>query len=130
MIRSVFAIIAATLIGLTASRFVEGAGQAAGGAAPGGGVYQWSLALGWTLGAFAAALTALLIGRRWAPLGVLAAATIFFAAAIAQLSYSLSWFLWPASAAGTALGGYAAMRLLNARNVHPSRDGKKEFFDD
>ena len=122
--------IAAILIGLTASRFVEGAAQAVGGASPESAAYEWSLVLGWTLGAFAAALTALLIGRRWAPLGVLAAATMFFAAAIALLSYSLSWFLWPASAAGTALGGYAAIRLLNARNAHPSRDGKKEFFDD
>ena len=120
MIRSLFAVIVAVLLGFAASRFVEGAGAAALGesiapdAAPSMG-YQAVLLLGWLVGAFVAALIAVLLGRRWAPLGALAAGAIMFSAVIALISTPLSWLLWPGAAIATAGGGFAAVKLTRAK---------------
>lgn len=132
MLRSLTAVIVATIVGLTAAKFVEGSGTARlalnpGDAAP-SATYQALLVAGWALGAFAAALTALLIGRRWAPLGWLAAATILFAACMTVMTFALSWVLWPASAAATALGGFLAVRLLRASYASPGKSRKGSVF--
>ncbi len=136
MLRSLLAVLAATLIGLTTSKFVEGAGQTLLSAPPqidsdmiatpaGYGVI---LVISWAAGAFAAALCALLIGRRWAPLGGLAASTVFLSAFIALLSSPLSWVLWPLSALATAGGGYGAIRLLRATAAYPEKNPKRVIF--
>lgn len=134
MLRSLIATIAATIVGLAAAKFVEGAGTA--GLAldapnreePASLAYHILLVAGWGIGAFAAAATALLIGRRWAPLGWLAAATIFFAAVMTAMTHALSWLLWPGSAAATALGGLAAVRLLRAPNAPPAKGRERSLF--
>lgn len=138
MVRSLFAIIAATIIGLAAAKFTEGAsqtiltgqtnGEPAGLDAAITG-RQFGLVFAWLVGAFVAALCALMIGRRWAPLGALAAATIFFSAVITIASFSLHWALWPLSAIATAAGGYAAIFLLGAKNDYPARQKKRKIFD-
>lgn len=138
MIRSLFAVVVGVIIGLTTARFVEGAGLALAG---GGQIgpqqtaaltlgYQVVLVAGWGAGAFAAAASALLIAGRWAPLGGLAAGTIFLAAVIAQFEAGLGWPVWLASALATALGGYAAIALLGATRAHPSSRRKDGLFDD
>lgn len=137
MLRSLIAIIAAVLVGLIISKFVESTGQSAlgqeaeifAGHAP-SGVYQAILLAGWMAGAFFAGVIALLIGRRWAPLGALAAGTMFFSAIIAQASFSLSWLLLPAAALVTAAGGYAAIRLLGATNQYPAPGRNQDIFND
>lgn len=134
MIRSLFAIVVAIILGLTAAKFIEGAGQALSGddntAALLTNTHQFALVIGWAIGAFTAAISAMLIAGRWAPLGGLAAGTIFLAAIIAQLSGGGAWYLWPASACATALGGYAAIRLLGAGRTHPAQQKKYGLFDD
>ena len=137
MLRSLGAVLIATIVGLTVSKFVEGAAQAILGAPPqidGGTLivgdgYGGVLVVAWTIGAFVAACCALLIGRRWAPLGGLAAATVFFSAAIALMSFSLHWILWPISALATAGGGFAAIRLLRAKARYPEKNQKRVLFD-
>lgn len=135
MIRSFIAVIIATIIGLTAAKFVEGAGQAAA-AGPDGAysaasaAYQGALIAGWGVGAFAAGLVAMLIGGRWAPLGGLAAGTIFLAAVIALLSAPFSWYALPGAAGATALGGFCAVKLLGAGLTLPSKNEKLHLFDD
>ena len=138
MIRSLFAIVVAVVIGLTTAKFVEGAGLAmAGGAADAearaasaSGAHFAALLAGWGLGAFAAALCALLIAGRWAPLGALAAGTMFLAAVIAQLQAGLGGAAWLAAAPATALGGFAAIRLTGASAVHPAERRRTGLFDD
>ena len=138
MIRSLFAVVVGVILGLTAARFVEGAGLALAGAGqvaaqqaePLTVAHRAALVAGWGVGAFAAAASALLIAGRWAPLGGLAAGTIFLAAVIAQLEASLGWPVWLASALATALGGYAAIALLGATQVHPSNRRQDGLFDD
>ena len=135
MIRSFIAIIVSTIIGLTAAKFVEGAGQAAaagpeGAYASASAAYQGALIAGWGVGAFAAALVAMLIGGRWAPLGGLAAGTIFLAAIIALLSAPLSWYALPGAAGATALGGFCAVKLLGASLAPPSKNKKLQLFND
>ena len=137
MLRSLIAVLVATIVGLTVSKFIEGAGLALlapppepGGetaGAPGG--YGALLLAAWLVGAFTAALSALLIGRRWAPLGGLAAATVFLSAAIGLMSFPGGWILWPLSAIATAGGGYGAIRLLRATNKYPEKASSEKFFD-
>lgn len=137
MLRSLGAVLIATFVGLTVSKFVEGAGQAIWGAPPQidggtfvvGDIYGAILVVAWAIGAFVAASCALLMGRRWAPLGGLAAATVFFSAAIALMSFSLHWILWPISALATAGGGFAAIRLLRAKARYPEKKQKRAYFD-
>ena len=138
MIRSLFAVVVGVILGLTAARFVEGAGLALAGdglvaaqhAETLTAAHRIALVTGWGVGAFAAAASALLIAGRWAPLGGLAAGTIFLAAVIAQLETALGWPVWLASALATALGGYAAIALLGATQAHPSSKQQDGLFDD
>ncbi|MEM8771098.1 MAG: hypothetical protein AAGD92_05545 [Pseudomonadota bacterium] len=130
MLRNLLAIIVATIIGLSVAKFVEGA--FGGGVAPeevASAIDQLGLVVGWFVGSFIAAVLALLVGKRWAPLGWLAAGTIFFAAIITLVSFPLSFLLWPASAAATAAGGFAAIKLLNAQTSHPGSENKNGLFD-
>jgi hypothetical protein len=130
MLRNLLAIIVATIAGLAIAKFVEGA--IGGGAAPGetiAGAEQAGLVIGWGVGAFVAAALALAIGRRWAPLGWLGAGTIFFAAAITLMTFSLPLLLWPTSAAATGAGGWLAIKLLKAQYAYPNASPKATLFD-
>jgi hypothetical protein len=130
MLRSLIAVVAAAIVGLATAKFIEGAAQTGMGlteaTAP---AYQFALFVGWGLGAFAAAATALLMGKRWAPLGWLAAAGVFLIAALAMISFSASWLLWPAAMLATGGGGFAAVRLLRARTSLPVKASQKGLFD-
>jgi len=138
MLRSLFSIIAAVILGLTVAKFVEGGGAAIwsegedplAGDQPVSASYNLFLVLGWMAGAFAAATIALLLDRRWAPLGWLAGACIFFSACIAMMTFSLSWVLWPVAALATAAGAFAAIKLLKATTAHPAAMAEKEIFGD
>lgn len=129
MIRSLFAIIVAVIAGFALAKMVEAAGASLTGAAPGSAGYGAVLLLGWFLGAFLAALVAVLFGGKWAPLGALGAASIFLGAVITLFSYPLSWFLWPGAAVATALGGYGAVKLTGAKSEHPKLQRKSGLFD-
>ncbi len=130
MLRSLAAVIVAIIGGLAAAKTVEGGGAALLGASPGATVYGLLLLTGWLAGAFVAGLLALVIGRRWAPLGVLGAAAIFLAAVITLFSYPLSWLLWPGAVMTTMLGGLAALRVTGARKEHPDMKRKHGLFDE
>ena len=130
MLRSLIAVVVAVLVGLVTAKFVEGAGQSGLGldaGAPRAGAYQLLLLSSWGLGAFAAAASAILIGRRWAPLGWLGAASVFLQASVTLITYNLSWLLWPASAIAACAGGYLAMRLLRAQTTIPGGNKKGLF---
>ena len=131
MLRNLFAIILAVIAGLAVAKFIEGV--IGGGVAPedtAGAREQVGLVVGWFVGAFAASGIALLIGRRWAPLGWLAAATVLFAASITLMTFSLPLLLWPASAAAAAAGGGLAIRLLKAQHQYPQKNPSETLFDD
>ena len=138
MLRSLAAIIIATIAGLALARFVEAAGLAMAGVAENsqGGAqsftpaYQAVLIASWFIGAFAAAAAALLIGGRWRPLGWLAAVTMFIAAIIAISNASSGFLLWIGALLSTLAGGYLAIKLLGADADYPANHRKKEFFND
>jgi len=130
MLRSLLSIIVAVIIGLATAKFVEGAGAALLGEEAASLSYNLLLALGWLTGAFAAAVIALVLGKRWAPLGFLAGASMFFSAIMTLMAFSLSWFLWPVSALATAAGALAAVRLLNAQMAYPGATERKDLFVD
>ena len=118
MIRNLFAIIAAILIGFSLAKFIEGAVGGSSG-----------LLAGWFVGAFVATAIALLLGRRWAPLGILGAGTIFFSALIALIGAPASLLLWPGAVIATALGGWLALKVLGATNDQPQSGQKESLFD-
>ena len=131
MLRNLLAIIVATVAGLAIAKFIEG--LIGGGVAPGeaaAGREIAGLAVGYLVGAFIAATLAMLIGRRWAPLGWLGAATIGFAAVITLMSFNLPWVLWPLSAAACAAGGWGSIKLLKAQYQLPNAKPKETLFDD
>lgn len=135
--RSLFAVIVSVVAGLAIARFVEAGAQALLGEAPTtlgaddsySPRYQLSLLIGWFVAAFSASVIALAIGRRWAPLGIVTSATIFFAAVITLISFPLSWLLWPASLIATGVGGAAAMVLMRAKPVLERPEAEKIFDD-
>ncbi len=130
MLRNLAAIIVAAIAGLIVAKFAEaliGGGVAPGEAADGGNLA--GLVAGYFIGAFIAASIALLIGRRWAPLGWLAAATILFNAIITMTTFKLTLFLWPVSIAACAAGGWLAIRLLKASTSSPQNNRKESLFD-
>jgi len=131
MLRSLIAVVAAVIVGLATAKFVEGAGQAGLGldaAAPDRTAYQLVLLAGWALGAFSAAATATLIGRRWAPLGWLAAASVLLEAGVTLIAFKLSLILWPAAVAAAGAGGYMATRLFRAEIAYPRKSGTRDVF--
>ncbi len=129
MLRSLFAVIVAVIVGLGAAKFVESGGAALIGSVE-GAAYQALLAFSWLVAAFVAASLALLLGRRWAPLGFLAAVTIFFSTVMTLLAADLSWLLWPGAAIVSAIGGYGALQITNATKAYPETKLSKEIFSD
>lgn len=124
MIRSLIAIVAAVVLGLAAARLVEGAAVLfIPGAAPTGGdwplAYQLALLASWGLAAFVAASASLLIGRRWAPLGWLAAASMLLLAVVSALSGPAASLLLPGALIVTGAAGYGAVKVTKAKNEAP-----------
>lgn len=130
MIRSLLAAIVAVIAGFATAKMVEGGGAVLWGAQAGSLRYQLLLAAGWFAGSFVAAYLALYLGRRWAPLGAVAASAIFLGAAIALLSNPLNWMLWPAAMLATGLGGYGAIKVMKAPAVYPEAKPKTGLFDE
>lgn len=130
MLRSLFAVIVAVIAGLTAAKLVEGGAAALFEAAPISAAYQVILVSSWLAGGFVAALAALLIARRWVPVGVIAAASIFLSAAVAVLSAPLSWLLWPGGALAVAIGAFAAIKLTKATFAAPALQSRDQLFND
>ncbi len=146
MLRSLAALLVAVLVGLTAAKFVESAafaafdlppiGESAAskvGGAPGKPAVSPAaagvLTLSWLAAAFVAAGLALAIGRRWAPLGWLAAATIGFNAIVSLLGASAPFWVWPGGLLVSAAGGFLAVTAFRARYDYPAAAPKEEFFD-
>ena len=121
MIRSLFAIIVATLIGLTVARFIEGALLANIGLeivdvkGPPSPDHKKILLFSWGCAAFVASLMALSLGRRWAPLGWLAGGTVTFSALITMIAAPFGLFMWPAAFLVTAIGPFIAIKILRAQ---------------
>lgn len=138
MLRSLAAILVAVLVGLTSAKFVEGAGMAAIGDAASieqfedvdestegavkrivSGSVASLLVFSWAFSSFVASALALFIGKRWAPVGWLAAMTIAFNALVSLLGATVPWWLWPFGILATVLGGFAAIKVLNASYAYP-----------
>ncbi len=129
MLRSLAAAIIAVIVGLTAAKLVEALGAGLAGAAPAQAAYAGILAASWFAGAFIAGVVALLIARRWAPVGMIASSAIFLSAFAALISAPLAWIAWPASVLATALGGLAAIKATGARFAPPQPAAKEGFLD-
>jgi len=141
MVRSILAMTAAALVGMVLAKLIESAGNTAFPGPEGVDlsdpvVLRNNVALvpiglklvllaGWGAGAFGAGLTALLIGRRWAPLGWLSAMTMFFLAFVTMIGQPLAWWLWPGAAIVTATGGLLAIRIMNAQYAYPGESAKE-----
>lgn len=129
MLRSLAAVIVAIIAGLTLAKIVEGGGAALVEAQPRSGLYQGLLALSWFAGAFAAGVIALLIARRWAPVGIIAASSIFLSAFTALVSAPLSWLLWPAAIIATGAGAQFAIMATKATFAPPAPRSKGGLFE-
>ena len=130
MLRNLAAIILATILGLAVAKFVEG--LIGGGVAPGEAASAqdlMGLAAGYCVGAFIASSLALLIGRRWAPLGWLGAVTILFAAVLTLLTFKLPLIIWPISAAACGAGGWLAIKLLKGSMQMTQNRKNESLFD-
>lgn len=136
MLRSLIAVIIAVIAGLASARLVERVGAVLFGVPPitenleVATSYQGVLVASWLAGAFVAALIALLIGRRWAPLGALGAASMLLSAVIALFSYPASWFMWPLALAVCVAGGYGAIKITGAHSARQSLVQKTGLFDE
>ncbi|MEM9014815.1 MAG: hypothetical protein AAGB02_06875 [Pseudomonadota bacterium] len=136
MIRSLLAIVAATLIGLTVSRFIEGAGLAvmSDGGSPNnstlGAGLQLLLVASWTVGAVAASASALLIGERWAPLGWLGAATVALSAVLGLSGAAFSWWAWPLSFGAIFGTTLLVLKVLRAESAPIQKSKPSDLFND
>ena len=132
MLRSLFAVILAVLVGVTAAQIVErvgveafASGDAAGTLSP---AHQLVLVASWGAGAFLAASLALLIGRRWAPLGWLTATSMLLLAVISAVSSPQAMTLIVGGAVATFGAGFGAIKLLRATNVFPVKPKNPGLF--
>ena len=82
----------------------------------------------WSVGAFAAALSALLLGRRWGALGIVSAATFLFQTIASLVYYPFSWWAWPLSIGLVVLSGLVPVRLLGDFNVHKKAEKNGSLF--
>jgi len=130
MLRSLLAVIAAIVAGLTAAKFIEGGLAAVFNAAFPSAAYQGVLVFSWFVGAFTAALAALYIGRRWAPLGILCAAAILLLATMSLVAQPMSWLMWPGALLATTIGGFLAVRITGATKTPGGQAAKEPLFDD
>lgn len=130
MLRSLIAVIIAVVAGLACAKLVEGGGGALLNAEQGTLAYSGLLGFGWGAGAFVASFVAMFGGKRWAPLGILSAAAILLGAVLTLLSAPMSWFMWPLAIVSPSVGGWGAIRLLNARMQHPDLKKRDGLFDE
>ena len=137
MLRSLFAIIVANIVGVAVAKLIENMGMTAfpppsdiDVASRESILYVWSfmpagyklmLAAGWLIGALAASSVALLLGRRWAPLGWLGAACIGFHATMTLFYFPAELWLWFASIFSVAAGGLAGHVLWHPTMAFPQK---------
>ncbi|MBB5519979.1 hypothetical protein [Amphiplicatus metriothermophilus] len=120
MLRSLLAVIVAVIAGLAVAKLVESAGLALRISGDGAADFHaGALIVGWGLGAFVAAFAALLMARRWAPVGWLAAATILFQAVMTLMNAVLPLWAWLGAVLTIGAGGWAAIRLTKASHARP-----------
>jgi len=123
--RSLASVIAAVIVGLMTARLVEQVARAFASAPPASAEADTAygvLVVSWGIAAFVAALVALIAGKRWAPLGWLAASTMGLNALVTLVGAAPPLWAWPAGLLSAALGGVAAIRLIGAKMRHPDRD--------
>ncbi|WDI31192.1 hypothetical protein PUV54_14670 [Hyphococcus flavus] len=130
MLRSLVAVIIAVVAGLAVAKLIEGGAAALMQASASSTIYQAFLALSWFTGSFSAALIALFIARRWVPVGVIAAASMFVSAIVVLVSSPLHWILWPAAAVLTFCGGALAIKVTSASYALPQQNSKDGLFDE
>lgn len=136
MLRSLFAIIVAVIAGLSVARFIEAATASlrASPASLGDGAlpfdHQLTLVVGWFVGAAVASALALLLGRKWAPLGFLASGTILFSAIITILTFSLNWLIAAPAAIATAFAAYGVHILMKPQMDYPQGKAKRDYFSE
>lgn len=145
MLRSLAAIIFSVILGLAAAKMIEFLGLRIFPLPDGVDMtnretvlYAWQtmpvgyklfLALGWTIGAFIAALTALLIGKRWAPLGLLAAVTIGLQGTLTLLYYPVELWLWPVTLLGVSGAAFLSLKVTGAAMAYPAKNTVELFND-
>lgn len=133
MLRSLIAAIIAVLLGVSGAQLVERIGlQLFSGANASAGtmsaVHQLVLIASWGAGAFIAASLALLIGRRWAPLGWLCAASILLLAIMSAVSAPQALTLIAGATLATLGAGFGAVKLLRASYAFPVKAEKPGLF--
>ncbi|WP_425408661.1 hypothetical protein [Hyphococcus sp.] len=129
MLRSFIAVIVAVVAGLTTAKFAEGAGAGLLNSAPPSGAYQIILLISWFAGAFIAGCVALIIARRWAPVGIIASASIFISAVAAMLASPMNWLVWCGAVAVTFAGSYISILITHARFSFPDKPAKTGLFE-
>ena len=136
MLRSLIAVLVSVLVGLTAAKFLEG-GLAALTGVEGilsreeelPAAYQVILVFAWFVGALIAAAIAVLMGRKWAPLGWVASVTILFNAIMTITAASVSWWMWLTAPVVTLIAGAIAIRVLNAQNTPFEKSPSPRFLE-
>lgn len=136
MVRSLIAVVVAAVLGVATAKFVENAATilfpaiAANSVAVGtlSAGYTLALLASWGLAALVASAVSLLIGRRWAPLGWLAAASMLLLAVVSALSGPSPLLLLPGAVIVTGAGGLAAVKLLKATTAPPIETRKAGLF--
>ena len=134
MLRTLAGVLAGTLVGLSVARFIEGAGAALMGFSlePGASFplgFLLLLVFSWGAGAFCGCATALLIARRWAPVGGIAGASTMLLAVIVMASNGLAWWLWPLSTiviSGASMGAIHMLGAVQSRTP-PQEESKVPF---
>jgi pimeloyl-ACP methyl ester carboxylesterase len=145
MLRSLAAIIFSVILGLAAAKMIEFVGMRIFPMPEDANMtdretilYFWNvmpvgyklfLVFGWIFGAFIAAMTALLIGKRWAPLGLLAAVTIGLQGTVTLFYYPAELWLWTLCISGVAAAAFLAVKLTNAVRVYPTKKTVELFND-
>ena len=132
MLRSLFAVILAVLVGVATAQIVERVGVEAFASGDAGGAmslaHQLVLVVSWGAGAFLAASLALLIGRRWAPLGWLTASSMLLLAVTSAVSSPQAVTLIVGGALSSLGAGFGAIKLWRATNVFPVKPTKPGLF--
>lgn len=111
--RSLIAVIVAVFAGLA---FAQGAERAMLGLSL---PQPAALLASWGGASFVAASAALLLGRRWAPLGWLAAGSMLLLAVVSVAGGGASWMLVPGALIFTGLGGWLAIKTVKASYAPP-----------
>lgn len=136
MLRSIGAVVAGVIVGAFVIFIVESVGHLIFPPPPGVdlkdaaalsammSVIPFGAKLGvviaWMAGVLAGGVAALAIGRRWAPLAIVVATTLFAMAVVTMLTIPHPFWMQAAALAVTVLGAFGAIRIMRATFAPPT----------